>query len=123
MIRYTKFNRTKWNREVKEWMSVIGEEEDFRFISPRDRSFNHYWDIVICCDDYEMDFLYSDLIKIDGDYLFPDYLRSSIGPSDWYSILDYYEYCKVRGDKSFPDKWMWCVRESKIDLVIDLILL
>jgi hypothetical protein len=113
MIRYTKFNRTKWNREVKEWMSAIGED---RFISPRERSFKHYWDIVICCDDYEM--IDSDLIKIDGDYLFPDYaISSTLFPSDLYSILDYYEYCKVRGDK-FPDKWKWCVRESKIDLLI-----
>jgi hypothetical protein len=120
MIRYTKFNRTKWNREVKEWMSAIGE--DGRFISPRERSFKHYWDIVICCDDYEM--IDNDLIKIDGDYLFPDYLRYQQNPPkfyDWFSIIDYYEYCKVRGDKSFPDKWMWSVRESKIDLVIDLV--
>jgi hypothetical protein len=118
MIRYKKFNRVKWDLEVKLWMEAIGG--DGRFISPRDRQFNHYWDIIIECNDYE--YIESELIKIKGDYLFPDYLMKGHFPDppkfyNWYSISDYYEYCKVRG-QHFPDKWLWLIRYCKIDLVI-----
>jgi hypothetical protein len=125
MIRYIKFNRVKWDWEVKLWMEVIGDDErtHYSFISPRDRQFNHYWDIIIECNDYE--YIESELIKIKGDYLFPDYLRFVKGnfpdpPKfyNWYSISDYYEYCKVRG-QDFPDKWLWCIRDCKIDLLYE----
>jgi len=136
MIRYEKFNRVKWDLEVKLWMEAIGGDDDaadwrrnylgawcrLGFISPRDKQFNHYWDIIIECNDYE--YIESELIKIKGDYLFPDYLRFVKGnfpdpPKfyNWYSISDYYEYCKVRG-QDFPDKWLWCIRDCKIDLVM-----
>ena len=116
MIRYEKFNRVKWDLEVKLWMEAIGD--DRRFLSPRNRQFNHYWDIIIECNDYE--YIESELIKIKGDYLFPDYLRFNMGRRKnyhWYSISDYYEYCKV-SHRDFPDKWLWCIRDCKIDLVM-----
>ena len=110
MIRYSKFNRTKWDREVKEWRLATGPG---RFLSPIDRNFTHYW-YIIECNDY--DIINDELIKIDNDYLFPDYLSKD--EEKWYSIMDYYYFCKVKGTIIFPDKWLWIIRECTIDLVM-----
>lgn len=110
MIRF-KFNKEKWDSEVNQWNEVIGHSKSHHtFISPWKKRTTHYWDIKTEFDDYE--FISKDLIKIDGDYLSPVSVFD-ICKDRWYSISDYYDYCKVVG-KKFPDKFLWCVRDYKL---------
>jgi hypothetical protein len=116
MIKYKRFNREKWDKDVEEWVKIrhLGKF----IISPRDRSFIEYWDIECQCLDYELISVSpSDhLLKIGGDYLFPDYID---GSSRWYySIKDCWEWDKVRMEK-FPVEWEWVIRELRIDKLIE----
>lgn len=128
MIKYTKFNRPKWDKEVEEFR-LLPYGCESRFLSPIERSFDRYWDIKVECNEWEV--INDELIKIKMDYLFPDFTSIDstlvIGGVNfepynsynkykgWYSLYDYYEYCKLKGNFQFPKKWDWVIRDIKLN--------